>query len=59
MAKMDTGPSKEQQLRWQAEDIVRQSIQNTPSYKKAVNATVKQLKTVQKQATKIIKGKKK
>uniref|UniRef100_A0A6M3KLB8 Uncharacterized protein n=1 Tax=viral metagenome TaxID=1070528 RepID=A0A6M3KLB8_9ZZZZ len=26
-------PDKEQQLRWQAEDIVRQSIQNTPSYK--------------------------
>lgn len=53
----DMGPSKAEQLRWQAEDIVRQSIKNTPAYNKAVRETVKQLKTVQKQAAKIIKNK--
>lgn len=53
-----TKANKAEQLKWQAEDIVKQSIQNTPSYKKAVRETIKQLKTVQKQAAKIIKSKK-
>ena len=54
MAKVDK-PNKNQQLRWQAEDIVRQAVSNTPSFKKAVNATMKEIKSVQKQATKIVK----
>ena len=58
MAKLN-GPSKNEQLKWQAEDVVRQSISSTPAYKKAVRETMKQLKSVQKNASNIIRNKKK
>lgn len=51
-------PSKDDQLRWKAEDIVRESLVNSPAYKAAVRETMKQLRTVQKDAAaRLKKGK--
>lgn len=50
--------SKEQELRWQAESVVRQAVENTPLFKKAVSQTIKQLKRTQKDAVNILKNKK-
>ena len=58
MARKEMGPTKEQQLKWQAEDVVRQAMVNTPSFKKAVRQTMKDLKVTQKNAVKNLKGKK-
>ena len=50
-------PDKDEMLKWQAEDIVRQSVQNTPSFKKAVRQTMKELKKIQSSAIKTLKKK--
>jgi len=53
----DMRPTKQEMLKWQAEDVVRQAMMNTPSFKKAVRQTMKDLKVTQKNAVKNLKGK--
>lgn len=48
---------REEELRWQAESVVRDALTNTPAFKKAVRSTMKELKRVQKDAVKKLKGK--
>jgi len=48
-------PDKEQQLRWQAEEIVRQAITNTPQFKTAVHETMKSLKSLQKKTLRTVR----
>ena len=52
-----TSPSESEQLKWQAESVVREAIANTPAFKKAVRSTMKELKQVRKDAVKKLKGK--
>jgi len=51
--------SKAEQLRWQAEDVVREAIKNTPSYEKAVRQTIRHLKETQNIARNTLRGNKK
>ena len=48
---------KNEELKWQAEDIVRKAIEGTPGYKKAVRQTITELRQVQKVAAKTIRHK--
>ena len=50
-------PSKQEQMKWRAEDIVRQSIMSTPAFKKAVRQTMTELKKIDKEARKTISEK--
>ena len=49
--------TKKEMLKWQAEDVVRQAMQNSPEFKQAVQQTMKELGQVQKNASNIISGK--
>jgi len=59
MATTARGPSKKEMLRWQAEDVVKQAMLNSPEFKQAVQQTMKELESVQKNAARTIRGKKK
>ena len=54
---IEKGITKKEMLKWQAEDVVRQAMQNSPEFKQAVQQTMKELGQVQKNASNIISGK--
>ncbi|KKN25859.1 hypothetical protein LCGC14_0880460 [marine sediment metagenome] len=54
MAKSEKA-TKAEELKWQAESLVRKSIEGTPAFKKAVKQTVKELKSVQVRVRKQLK----
>ena len=56
MAK-ETSSSKDDRIKWQAEDIVRRSLENTPGYKKTIRQAMKDIRAAEKQAKKTLKGK--
>lgn len=45
-----TAPSAEEYRRWQAESMVEKAIKDTPEYRKAVNAAMRQLKQAEQTA---------
>lgn len=60
MAKGQSSKSgKEQELRWRAESIVREAVEQSPNFGKAVRQTIKELKTLQKDINQTLKNKKK
>ncbi len=60
MAKGQTSKAnKEQELQWRAESIVREAVEQSPNFNKAVRQTVKELKVLQKDIKQTLKNKKK
>ena len=57
MAK-ETGPTADERLQWQAEDIVREAIKKSPTFKKAVRQVKGELKQTHKRIAKKMGGKK-
>lgn len=51
-------PSAEERRRWQAESAVSDAFKRTGTYKKAVNATMKDIEKQQKKVQKRVEGKK-
>lgn len=46
---------KAEQLKWRAEDIVRDAMKNTPAYKAAIKQAVRDLKAAEKSAARNFK----
>lgn len=51
-------PDAEEQRRWQAESVVRDAMKKTPEFKRAVRATMRDLKQAETTAKQIVRGKK-
>ncbi|MFQ5915774.1 MAG: hypothetical protein ACE5JS_21585 [Nitrospinota bacterium] len=47
-----TVPPEEDRRRWQAEQIVRDSMEKAPGYRKQVNKVMRELKRIEKSAAK-------
>ena len=45
------------ELKWQAESIVKTAISKTPAFRKAVKETIKQIQATEKNAQKLVSGK--
>lgn len=49
--------TSKEELKWQAESVVRHAVETTPQFKKAVKQTMTELKRVQKTAQKTVRKK--